>query len=69
MVVSNAISFLGSLVSVNNIQLHFESKRLPGLLSNARYEAEHVVETRCSGLVTAGLFGWINTSGLGELAD
>ncbi|XP_045113144.1 putative glutathione-specific gamma-glutamylcyclotransferase 2 isoform X9 [Portunus trituberculatus] len=36
MVGSNAISFLDSLVSVNNIQLHFESKRLPDLLSNAR---------------------------------
>ena len=34
-----------------------------------RYEAEHVVETRRSGRVTAGLFGWMNTSGLGELAD
>ncbi|MPC80803.1 hypothetical protein E2C01_075396 [Portunus trituberculatus] len=36
MVASNAISFLASRMSVNNIQLHFESKRLPGLLSNAR---------------------------------
>ncbi|MPC21925.1 hypothetical protein E2C01_014930 [Portunus trituberculatus] len=36
MVASNAISFLASLLSVNNIQLRFESKRLPGLLSNAR---------------------------------
>ncbi|MPC41749.1 hypothetical protein E2C01_035351 [Portunus trituberculatus] len=36
MVASNAISFLASLVSVNNIQLHFESKRLPGLFNNAR---------------------------------
>ncbi|MPD06607.1 hypothetical protein E2C01_102426 [Portunus trituberculatus] len=33
---SNAIVF-SLLVSVNNIiQLHFESKRLPGLLSNTR---------------------------------
>ncbi|MPC84940.1 hypothetical protein E2C01_079694 [Portunus trituberculatus] len=36
MVGSNAISFFASLVSVNNIQLHFESKRLPDLLSNAK---------------------------------
>ncbi|MPC67575.1 hypothetical protein E2C01_061751 [Portunus trituberculatus] len=35
MVASNAISDLASLVSVN-IQLHFKSKRLPGLLSIAR---------------------------------
>ncbi len=33
---NNVISFLASLTSVNNIQLHFERKRLPGLLSNAR---------------------------------
>ncbi|MPC36929.1 Multidrug resistance-associated protein 9 [Portunus trituberculatus] len=32
----NAVSFLASLVSVNDIQLHFESRRLPGHLSNAR---------------------------------
>ncbi|MPD05776.1 hypothetical protein E2C01_101541 [Portunus trituberculatus] len=35
MVASNAIVY-SPLVSVNNIQLHFESKRLPGLLRNAR---------------------------------
>ncbi|KAG7158494.1 Zinc finger protein 341-like [Homarus americanus] len=36
---------------------------------NERYEAGHVVGTRRCGRVIAGVFGWIHSSSVGELAD
>lgn len=39
------------------------------LNSTFRFHAEHVVTTRRSGRITAGLFGWIHAGGAGELTD
>lgn len=34
-----------------------------------RYDRKHVVATRRSGRMTVGCFGWIHSSGVGELTD
>ncbi|XP_076047432.1 uncharacterized protein LOC143028967 [Oratosquilla oratoria] len=36
---------------------------------NTRFESENVISSRRSGRLTAGLFGWMHASGVGELTD